>query len=73
MLFNLFIKMKKVVLFFAVCASFALASCGNSNNASDAATDSTAVDSSAIVDSAAATVDTAAAAVDSAATDSAAK
>lgn len=68
--------MKKVVLFFAVCASVALSSCGNSQPAEAPAQDTTAVadttapaadttakaDSTAPADSAAAPADSAAAA-----------
>ena len=60
--------MKKVVLFFAVCASVALASCGGNNNAANQATDTTA-DTSAVVDSSA----NATPAADSSAADSVAK
>lgn len=64
--------MKKVVLFFAVCASVALASCGGNNNAANQATDSTADTAAVTTDSAATTADSAAAMpADSAAKDSA--
>lgn len=70
-------KMKKVVLFFAVVAAFAFASCNDSANTQNAVQDAAEVVDSAVavvdsaatavVDSAAAIVDSAAAVVDSAA------
>jgi len=60
MLFNLYYKeMKKVVLFFAVCASVALSSCGNTPAADNNAADTTAA---AQADTTAAQADTTAAA-----------
>lgn len=66
--------MKKVVLFFAVSAAVALASCGGNANNDAQAVDSTAVevveevaDSATIADSIEAVVDSAAAVADSAA------
>lgn len=64
--------MKKVVLFFAVAAAFAFASCNDTNsnkaNNEDSTVVAEAIDSAAaVVDSAAAVVDSAAAVVDSAA------
>ena len=59
MLFNLYYKeMKKVVLFFAVCASVALSSCGNTPAADNNAADTTAAQA----DTTAAQADTTAAA-----------
>ena len=66
MLFNLYYKeMKKVVLFFAVCASVALSSCGNTPAADNNAADTTAAQA----DTTAAAADSTSAPADSAKAD----
>lgn len=70
-MFNLFIKMKKVVLFFAVCASVALASCGGNSNDQATSQDTVSVDTVATDTVAADTVASDSAAADTVASDSA--